>query len=104
MHFKCSHTWECGKTDVWQGHIDSLIDYGNYCEIFISSRSSIHLIFGKYSYGLFVVSPYYGGSYLSYRLDDIFFNTERLIKIFDNVVDGITAAMALSAVSRKVKF
>lgn len=104
MNFKCSHTWEDGHTDIWKGHIDSLVCYGSYCEIFISSRSSIHLIFGKYSRGLFAVSPYFGGTYLSDRLDDIFYNTERLIKVFDNTVDGITAAKAISVISHKVSF
>jgi hypothetical protein len=104
MYFNCSHTWEDGITDSWEGTIDSLINYGNYCEIFITSRSTLHLILGKYSNGIFVVSPYYGGTYLSNRLDDIFYNTERMIKVFDNVVDGVTAAKAILVISSKINF
>lgn len=104
MHFKCSHTWENGDKDIWDGYIDSFINYGGYCEIYISSRSSLHLIFGKYSNGLFACAPMHGGTYLSDRLEDIFYNTERLSKVFDNVVDGVTAAKALVMLAGKVSF
>lgn len=103
MHFKCFYTWEDGEKESWEGNIDSFKDYGNYYEINISSRSSINLIFGKYSLGLFAVAPAYGGTYLSFKLDDIFYNTERLIKVFDNTIDGVTAAYALAALSKRIK-
>lgn len=101
MKFKCSHTWNNGQKDVWEGYIDKIINHGKYYEIFITSRSSIHLIFGVYSRGLFVVSPEFGGTYLSNRLDDVFYNTERLTVVFDNIVDGITSAKALSLLVNK---
>jgi hypothetical protein len=104
MHFKCSHTWEDGCKDTWDGHIDSLVNYGGYCEISISSRSSIHLIFGVYSRGLFACVPNYGGTYLSNKLDDVFYNSERLTKVFDNIIDGITAAKALATIANQIKF
>ena len=104
MYFKCSHTWENGQTESWDGQIVSINNYGRYCEINILSRSSLHLIFGKYSYGLFACSPYYGGTYLSNRLDDVFYNTERLIKVFDNIVDGVTAACALKTIANTISF
>jgi hypothetical protein len=104
MNFQCSHKWEDGQVDTWVGHIESFIHYGNYCEIFISSRSSIHLIFGKYSRGLFACAPIYGGTSLSYKLDDIFYNSEKLSCVFDNVVDGVTAANALAVIAEKVSF
>jgi hypothetical protein len=94
------HTWEDGSTDKWCGKIVSLKNYGEYCEIEILSRSSLHLIFGKYSYGLFACAPSYGGTYLSNRLDDIFYNTEQLSKVFDNIVDGVTAAKALATIAK----
>lgn len=102
MYFKCTHTWEDGGKEKWDGHIDSFINYGRYCEIFIISRSSIHLIFGIYSRGLFACSPDHGGTYLSNNLDDVFYNTERLSKVFDNVVDGITAAKALATIAKQI--
>jgi hypothetical protein len=104
MNFKCSHTWNDGNKDIWEGCIESFIDYGNYYEMNILSRSSINLIFGKYSYGLFAVVPIYGGTYLSYKLEDVFYNTERLCTVFDNTVDAVTAATALATISKKVKF
>lgn len=104
MRFNCSHTWEDGTKDVWDGHIDSLIQHEGYCEIKIISRSSIHLIFGRYSRGIFAVAPDFGGTYLSCLLDDVFYNSERLSKVFDNVVDGITAAVALAAIADQIKF
>ena len=104
LDFTCNHTWEDGSVETWRGKIVSVKNYGQYCEINIVSRSSLHLIFGKYSQGLFVCSPFYGGTYLSSHLGDIYYNTERLSKVFDNVVDGITAAKALATIAQQFDF
>jgi len=104
LEFTCKHTWEDGRAETWKGKIISVKNYGQYCEINILSRSSLHLIFGKYSHGLFACSPIYGGTYLSSRLGDVFYNAERLSKVFDNIVDGITAAKALATLAQKIDF
>ncbi len=102
--FSCAHTWEDGNLEKWEGKILSLKNYGNYCEINVLSRSSLHLIFGKYSSGIFACAPYMGGTYLSSKLDDVFYNTERLSNVYNNIVDGITMAKALEIISSSVTF
>lgn len=104
MYFKCSHKWEDGSYEEWTGRIIYFKNYGRYWEIEILSRSSLHLIFGKYSRGLFAVAPEFGGTYLSDRLNDVFYNTERLTKVYNNLVDALTVAKALETISYKVSF
>ena len=102
--FSCSHTWDDGATEEWESEIFSIENYGSYCEINVLSRSSLHLIFGKYAYGFFACAPAVGGTYLSSRLDDVFYNTERLSHMYGNFVDGLTMANALAIISSEVIF
>lgn len=45
-----------------------------------------------------------GGTYLSNCLKDFFYNTEKLSNVFNNIVDGVTAAKALEVIADKVNF
>lgn len=76
------------------GHISKFENHGSHYEVFIQSRSSIMLVFSKTSRGYVACMPDFGaGCYLA-NLNDIFWNSEKLIAVI-GVVDGITVASAL---------
>lgn len=103
MTFQCSYRWEDGK-ETWPGTIANIISYGSHYEIQIQSRSSIRVLLGKSSSGLFACMPDFGsGCHLS-TLNDTFYNGERLVYALDNAVDGTTVAYALKALSGTLSF
>ncbi len=92
MEFEC--VWSNNKPEKWKGNIISFIPHGSHYEINIQSRSFILVLFGKSSSGTFACMPdFNAGCYLS-NLQDLFWNTEKLVNILGNV-DGITVATAL---------
>ena len=95
--------FECKMdSEKWQGKIKKFIDYGSHFEIFIESRSSILILFGKTSSGGFACIPdFQAGCHLT-NLKDKFWNTEKLTKVLGKV-DGITVAEALFAVSDTIE-
>lgn len=103
MDFQCSYRWEDGK-ETWTGTITRVKSYGSHHEIQIQSRSSIRVLVGKSSSGLFACIPDFdAGCHLS-TLDDTFYNGERLVEVMDNAVDGTTVAYALKALSGCISF
>ena len=87
-------------SEQWQGKIKKFIDYGSHFEIFIESRSSILILFGRTSLGGFACIPdFQAGCHLT-NLKDKFWNTEKLSSVLGNV-DGITVATALYQLSEK---
>lgn len=94
-------TFECKMdSERWQGKIKKFIDYGSHFEIFIESRSSILILFGKTSLGGFACIPdFQVGCHLT-NLKDKFWNTEKLSSVLGNV-DGITVATALYQLSQE---
>ncbi|HHU78933.1 MAG TPA: hypothetical protein GXZ29_08700 [Clostridiales bacterium] len=104
MQFHCSYQWDDGSSDVWYGTVDQVVSFGSHYEIFILSRSSLRVMVGESSSGLFACLPDYGaGCHLS-TLDDTFYNSEKLIRALDNAVDGTTIAYALKALEPGLKF
>jgi hypothetical protein len=104
IQFHCSYCWDDGSNDVWSGTVDQIIDFGSHYEVFILSRSSLRVLIGKSSSGLFACLPdFSAGCHLSI-LKDTFYNSERLIRALDNVVDGKTVACALKALESVLKF
>jgi hypothetical protein len=95
MVFKCTI-----GNEHWKGKIKRFVDYGNYYEVFIESRSSIYILFGKTSRGGFVCAPDYNVGCHMVNLKDKFWNTEMLVSILGKV-DGTTAASALFFLSNK---
>jgi len=96
ISFKCT-----AEDESWNGTITNLHQYKNYFEIFIQSRSSIMVIFGKTSRGGFAVMPDFGvGCYLV-DLKDKFWNTEALVGVL-GIADGTTVAEALYALVTKL--
>ena len=93
--------FECKMdSEIWQGKIKRFIDYGSHFEIFIESRSSILILFGKTSLGGFACIPdFEAGCHLT-NLKDKFWNTEKLSSTLGKV-DGITVATALYQLSQK---
>jgi hypothetical protein len=104
IHFRCSFQWDEDDCDDWDGIIKQITCFGNHYEILITSRSSIRLLLGKGSSGLFACLPeYHAGCNLS-SLDDTFYNSDRLIYAMENLVDGTTVACALKELSNVLEF
>jgi hypothetical protein len=66
--------------------------------------SSIRVLVGKFSSGLFACIPDFKVGCCLGSLNDLFYNRERLIQVMDNVVDGATVAYALKALSGSLSF
>jgi hypothetical protein len=107
IRFRCSYQWdqdERDERDDWDGVINRITYFVNHYEIFITSRSSLRVLIGKHTYGLFACIPdYQAGCYLG-ALNDTFYNSEKLISSMENPVDGTTVACALKALSNVLKF
>ncbi|HBY56128.1 MAG TPA: hypothetical protein DEG23_04890, partial [Coxiellaceae bacterium] len=79
IRFRCSYQWDPDERDDWDGIINQIVWFANHCEIFITSRSSLRVLIGKCSLGIFACIPdYQAGCYLS-TLNDTFLNSEKLI-------------------------
>jgi len=97
-------TFTCkNRKEIWTGTITSLIKHGTHYEIIIQSRSSITVIFGATAEGYFACIPDFNAGCHLARLNDKFWNTERLVKVLGKV-DGITVATALEAISCLIKY
>ncbi len=102
MRFNCELN-TIDRNETWQGRIRGLIDYGSHSEIFIESRSSISLLFGKTSRGGFACVPDFNKGCHLVSLKDEFWNTEKLVSIL-GTVDGITASTALYHLSKRYNY
>jgi hypothetical protein len=90
------------KTEKWKGRVEIVQYYGGHYELSILSRSSIRLLIGETSLGNFACIPdWNAGCYLS-GYKDIFWNKERLTECL-GLVDGVTAAYAISAFADMIK-
>ena len=102
--FHCSYKWDDGSKDIWYGTVNQIINYGSHYEVLILSRSSLRVLVGESTSGLFACLPdFCVGCHLS-KLDDTFYNSEKLIRALDNVVDGTTVACALKALASVLNF
>jgi hypothetical protein len=104
MQFRCSYQWDEDERDDWDGIVSQITHFGSHYEVFISSRSSIRVLIGKCTSGLFACLPdHRAGCHLS-ALDDTFYNSEKLIYALENPVDGTTVAYALKALAKVLVF
>ena len=102
MFFECELEYG-NQIERWNGCIKRLINYGSHYEIFIESRSSILVLFGKSSSGGFACIPdFQAGCYLT-NINNKFWNTEKLTAVLGKV-DGITVASALHKLFQKCIF
>lgn len=102
MFFNCEV--EIGKgMEKWTGQIKNFTNCGNCYEIFIESRSSIRVIFGKTSLGGFACIPDFEAGCHLVGFEDKFWNIEKLSSAIGKV-DGITVAEALCKLSKTVFF
>lgn len=99
MLFNCIQTHE-NQIENWKGEIKRITNYGSHYEIFIESRSSILLIFGKTSRGGFACIPDFEAGCHLVELNNLTWNTEKLVSSLGKV-DGITAANALYKLSNE---
>lgn len=104
MRFRCFYQWDEDERDDWQGVVNQITHFGSHYEVFITSRSSIRVLVGRCSSGLFACLPdYRAGCHLN-TLDDTFYNSEKLIYALENPVDGTTVACALKALAKVLNF
>ena len=99
MLFNCEQKLE-NEIETWKGEIKKIINYGSHYEIFIESRSSILLVFGKTSRGGFACIPDFEAGCHLVDLRNIAWNTEKLVSALGRV-DGITSAAALYKLSKE---
>lgn len=97
MDFLCKST-RGKRSEKWPGRIKQLKDFGSHYEMWIESRSSIFVMFGKTSRGYFACMPDFDAGCHLTDFQDVFWNTERLAKVIGKV-DGITVATALKMLS-----
>jgi len=100
MIFQCVNQTKQGK-EIWEGTINSFINYGSHYEIWIYSRSSILVLLGKTSQGNFACMPDFNAGCHLAKLSDKFYSTEKLVKVMGKI-DGITVASALAALADRI--
>jgi hypothetical protein len=100
MEFEC--LLKIGKNiENWKGKITYYNIEDDILEMYVESRSYIHIILGRTQYGNFVCIPNYdSGCYLS-TLSDFFWNSEKLSKLIGKV-DGITVATAIKYIQSEL--
>jgi hypothetical protein len=104
IQFHCSYQWDDGSKDIWYGTVNQVINFGSHYEVFILSRSSLRVLVGQSTSGLFACLPdFSAGCHLS-ALNDTFYNSEKLIHALGNVVDGMTVACAFKALESALNF
>lgn len=97
-------TFTCkNRKDIWTGTIASMIKHGTHYEIVIQSRSSIMVLFGATTGGYFACMPDFNAGCHLARLNDKFWNTERLVKSLGKI-DGITVATALEVLASTLQY
>jgi len=90
-----------GIKEKWFGNIINYEEGNEILEMWVESRSSLHIIIGKTSFGNFVCIPNFNvGCYLS-RFNDLFWNSEKLSELMGDV-DGVTAAAAIKFIEHKL--
>lgn len=92
--------------ESWEGHI-VFLKKSDPCELEVSARAStFHIICGSHRYGTYICIPNWGiGTELA-RLEDSFWNLERLTNTYPNLstVDAVSIVDALAAISEWVTF
>ena len=101
MKFTCRVKIENGPDEIWDGKIISHTLNKEHLEMYIESRSSLHIIIGKNMLGNYACIPNFEiGCYLS-DLSDIFWNTEKLCSLIGEA-DGVTVATAIKYVNEEL--
>lgn len=105
MPFRCYYQWDEDERDDWDGFIKEIVHIDGIWEICITGRgSSIRLMLGKSSFGIFAcILDLDAGCYLS-SLDDLYSNSDKLIRAMENIVDGTTVACGLKALDGILEF
>jgi hypothetical protein len=104
ISFRCSFQWDEDECDDWDGFITQITCLGDHYEVSIVSRSTLRVIIGRYSAGLFACIPEYQAACNLSTLDDTFYNSEKLIRAMESPVDGTTVACALRTLSKLIEF
>ncbi len=105
ISFRCSYQWDEDERDDWDGFVEEIAYDDGVCEVCITGRGSrIRLMLGKSTLGVFACVPDYdAGCYIS-SLDDLYSNSDRLIRAMENIVDATTVACGLRALKGILEF
>ena len=102
MVFECINKMK-NSSETWIGRIIDFKSYGIHHEIRIENRSGILVLFGKTTQGGFACMPDFGAGCHLVDPRNLFWNTERLIRVLGKV-DGITVATALYVLADKISY
>jgi hypothetical protein len=86
------------KTEKWQASVQYIHDNGTFCEVFVTSRSSIRLIVGHGKWGNFVCIPDFNAGTCLADFRDLFWNSEKLCTLIGKI-DGITTATVIKGIA-----
>lgn len=102
MEFFCHNSAAKYASDqIWKGRVENLTQNGSILEADVEGKgSAMHVIVGKYQYGMYLCIPGWGiGSELA-GLDDNFWNQEQLERHL-STADAITVTEALRTISQE---
>ena len=94
--FMCSH-----RNKSWEASISVFRRYDTYYEFMIQHNLSILVVFGRTSKGYVACLPDFNASCYLFTLNDLSFNSERLINLL-GVANGVTIASALLFLAEKL--
>lgn len=101
MEFTCKIRIKDGPDEIWGGKIISYNLNKDNLEMYIDSRSLLHIIIGKNMLGNYACIPNFEiGCYLS-DLGDIFWNKKKLCSLIGEA-DGVTAATAIKYINEEL--
>lgn len=97
MNFECILK-KGKKVERWQSSVEYINDNGSFCEVFVSSRSSIRLIVGYGKWGNFVCIPDWNVGTSLADFKNLSWNSEKLSGLIGKV-DGVTAATVINGIA-----
>jgi hypothetical protein len=103
LTFKCFYHWD-NISEYWNASIEQLDFYGSHYEIFIQNPSSMRILIGRYSSGIFALLPDYDIWRPLTNLNDFGFNQAQFVFALGNIIDGTTIAFALKELSGILSF
>jgi len=93
--FVCHHYWNNKRDEKWMAMVTNITQHDSWCEFFIESRSTIHVLVSNGENGRIVAVPDWRASCWLSNPSDLATNKGKLGRIMKNIVDGTTVAYAL---------
>lgn len=98
------YSFECRyKNSRWEGKIVDLYSHSGYMEFTVIGRgSSIRTYIGNSGYEIWACFPTYNKGCSLAEPGDLFWNSEKLCQVLDNIPDGITVANAIAVIGSQI--